>query len=255
MRCSAARTAIIEQIEAGRALGVRDTFGLTARSEMEHGRIAFPPGRKDPLPPIRPEVNWDVKARLEDMDRAHVDINVLFPTHVSSYCALRDVGFENALYRAYHRWVVDFCAQAPTRLKWTLVANMRDVPSGVAELKYWAERDPNLVGVYISPQAPGGKLLDNPDLYPLYDAAQSARPAAARAWRHGAPALRPRHPRPRRRLVPAARAQQPVGRHGGDGRADRRRHFRPVPEASGRRSSRPPAAGSRRRSTASTRTT
>ena len=28
------------------------------------------------------------------------------------------------------------------------------------------------MGVYISPQAPGGKPLDNPDLYPLYDAAQ-----------------------------------------------------------------------------------
>jgi hypothetical protein len=66
------RTAVIEQIEAGRALGVRDTFGLTARSEMAHGRIAFPPGRKEPLPPIRPEVNWDAKARLEDMGRAHV---------------------------------------------------------------------------------------------------------------------------------------------------------------------------------------
>jgi hypothetical protein len=26
-------------------------------------------------------------------------------------------------------------------------ANIRDGPSGVAELKYWAERDPNLVGV------------------------------------------------------------------------------------------------------------
>jgi predicted TIM-barrel fold metal-dependent hydrolase len=86
---------------------------------------------------------------------------------------LRDIGFENALYRAYHRWVVDFCAQAPTRLKWTLVANMRNAASGVAELENWAERDPNLVGVYISPQAPGGKLLDNPDLYPLYDAAQN----------------------------------------------------------------------------------
>src|SRR5438874_6205109 len=166
------RNSVIEQIETGRPLGVRDTYGLSRRSEMEHGRIAFPPGRKDPLPPIRPEVSWDVKARLEDMDRASVDMNVLFPTQVSSYCALRDVGFENALYRAYHRWVVDFCAQAPKRLKWTLVANMRDVPSGVAELKYWAERDPNLVGVYISPQAPGGKLLDNPDLYPLYEVAQ-----------------------------------------------------------------------------------
>ena len=117
-------------------------------------------------------MSWDVKARLEDMDRALVDVNVLYPTHVSSYCALRDVGFENALYRAYHRWVADFCAQAPRRLKWTLVANMRDVPAGVAEVRHWANRDPNLVGIYISPQAPEGKLLDNPDLYPLYEVAQ-----------------------------------------------------------------------------------
>jgi predicted TIM-barrel fold metal-dependent hydrolase len=166
------RTSIVEPIETGRPLGVRDTFGLTARSRMEGGRKAFPPGRLDALPPIRPEVNWDVKARLEDMDRALVDVNVLFPTHVSSYCALRDVGFENALYRTYHRWVADFCAQAPARLKWTLVANMRDVQTGVAEVQYWAARDANLVGIYISPQAPEGKLLDNPDLYPLYEVAQ-----------------------------------------------------------------------------------
>src|ERR1700744_2193737 len=123
-------TAVIEKIEAGRALGGRDTFGITARSEMEHGRIAFPPGSKDPLPPIRNEVNWDVKARLEDMDKAHVDVNVLFPTHVSSYCALRDVDFENTLNRAYHRWVVDFCAQAPKRQKGTLVSNQSDGQSG-----------------------------------------------------------------------------------------------------------------------------
>jgi hypothetical protein len=42
------RNSVIEQIETGRPLGVRDTFGMSRRSEMEHGRIAFPPGRKDP---------------------------------------------------------------------------------------------------------------------------------------------------------------------------------------------------------------
>ena len=87
---------------------------------------------------------------------------------------------------------MDFGKQATARLKWTLVANMRDVASGVAELKYWVERDPNLVGVYISPLAPGGKLLDNPDLHPLYDAAQSldlpCRRMAARRARLMAPA-------------------------------------------------------------------
>ena len=39
------RTSIIEPVEAGRPLGVRDTFGLTQRSGMEGGRKAFPPGR------------------------------------------------------------------------------------------------------------------------------------------------------------------------------------------------------------------
>ena len=108
------RTSVVEPIETGRPLGVRDTFGLTRRSGMEGGRRAFPPGRPDALPPIRPEASWDVKVRVEDMDRAMVDVGVLYPTHVSSYCALRDADFENALYRAYHRWVADFCSQAPT---------------------------------------------------------------------------------------------------------------------------------------------
>ena len=165
------RHSIIEPVEAGRPLGRRDTFGLTRRSSMEGSRLAFPPGRTDPLPAIRPEVSWDAKMRVEDMDRAQVDVGVLYPTHVSSYCALRDVGLENALYRAYHRWVVDFCSQAPARLKWTIVANMRDVEAGVAEIRHWAN-EPNLVGIYISPQAPEGKLLDNPDLHPLYAVAQ-----------------------------------------------------------------------------------
>src|SRR2546426_9262945 len=160
------RTPVVEPIETGRPLGTRDTFGLARRSEMGGGRKAFPPGRTDALPPIRPEASWDVKVRIEDMDRALVDVGVLYPTHVSSYCALRDTGFENALYRAYHRWVADFCAQAPRRLKWTLVANMRDVAAGGAEGKHWA-RDPNLARIYGSPQAPQGYRLDNADRYPL----------------------------------------------------------------------------------------
>ena len=51
------RTSIIEPIETGRPLGVRDTFGLTRRSGMEGGRKAFPPRRTDALPQIRPKTN------------------------------------------------------------------------------------------------------------------------------------------------------------------------------------------------------
>ena len=42
------RTAIVEQLETGRALGVRDTFGLTGRSEMEHGRDRLSAGAPRP---------------------------------------------------------------------------------------------------------------------------------------------------------------------------------------------------------------
>jgi len=149
------RTSVVEPIETGRPLGTRDVFGLSQRSDMEGGRKAFPPGRPDALPPIRPEASWDVKVRLEDMDRAMVDVGVLYPTHVSSYCALRDGGFENALYRAYHRWVADFCAQAPKRLKWTLVANMRDVAAYVIA----SDRSARVPAVYLSKDLGTGKSV------------------------------------------------------------------------------------------------
>ena len=46
-RCSAA-VPVIEQVEVGRALGVRDTFGLTARSEVEHARPQGPAAANSP---------------------------------------------------------------------------------------------------------------------------------------------------------------------------------------------------------------
>jgi predicted TIM-barrel fold metal-dependent hydrolase len=164
------RNAIIEPFEAGRPLGVRDTFGLSG--ERGSGkRVAKTETKPTEAEAIRPEVSWNVKARLEDMDRAMTDVHVIYATHVSSYCALRDAGLENALYRAYHRWIADFCSQAPARLKWTLVANMRDLPSAIAEIRYWGN-DSNLVGIYLSPRSPAGRLLDSPDFYPLYEIAR-----------------------------------------------------------------------------------
>ena len=173
---AASRLAVMAPVVSDNALGGEDTFGMVPREFILHptsGRKNFGrPGEPD-LPVIRKEVSWDPKMRVEDMDLSHVDIGVLFPTHVSSYCALRDVGFENALYRAYHRWVSEFCSYSPHRLKWTLVANMRDSQSAVEEIKYWYANDPNMVGVYFSPQGPDGMLLDDRRLFPIYAAAEA----------------------------------------------------------------------------------
>lgn len=173
---AAGRHAILAPVVSDNALGEADSFGLTPREFIlqpsSDGRPNFGRPDRGDLPFIRPEVSWDVKARLEDMDASFVDVDVLYPTHVSSYCALYDMGFENALYRAYHRWVSDFCSQAPDRLKWTLVANLRDPKTAAEEIRLWAKKDLNFVGVYFSPQGPNNVLLDSQSLYPIYEAAQ-----------------------------------------------------------------------------------
>ena len=172
---ASSRGAVMAPVLSDNALGDADTFGLVGREFILHptsGRTNF--GRPDQgdLPMIRKEASWDVKVRLEDMDASFIDVDVLYPTHVSSYCALRDMAFENALYRAYHRWVSDFASQAPDRIKWTLVANMRDPESAVAEMRHWAEADANMVGIYFSPQGPDNMLLDDQRLHPIYAVAQ-----------------------------------------------------------------------------------
>ena len=173
---AASRHAILAPVVSDNALGQADSFGLAPREFILQpgtgGRPNFGRPKRGELPHIRAEVNWDVKARLEDMDAAHVDIGVLYPTHVSSYCALTDLGFENALYEAYHRWVSDFCSQAPERLKWTLVANLRDARTAASDIRRWARDDENFVGIYFSPQGPDNLLLDSRSLYPIYEAAE-----------------------------------------------------------------------------------
>lgn len=174
---ASSRYAVVAPVISDGTLGIPDSFGSVPRefilSPSGSGRRNF--GRPDEpdLPKIRTEVSWDVQARIADMDASFIDVDVLYPTHVSSYSALHDVGFEHALYRAYHRWVSDYASQAPDRLKWTVVANMRDADAGRKEIEYWAERDPNVVGVYMPPCGPNSMLLDDLALHPLYAAAQA----------------------------------------------------------------------------------
>jgi len=116
--------------------------------------------------------NWDPTIRLKDMDIANVDISVMFPSQADGFCVLRDIGFESALHRAYHRFVSEYSAPGGGRLRWVANATMRDPRRTADELSYWAERDENLAGVFLPRACPDGRLLDNPDLYPIYERAQ-----------------------------------------------------------------------------------
>jgi uncharacterized protein len=162
--------AIVEPADESRPMGVYDTFGqvpqrTTVRTKAE-SRISQ--GRE----PVPREVHWDPSIRLRDMDRAQIDVSIMFPSHAASFCALRDVGFETALHQAYHRFCANYSSEAEGRLRWAFTATMRDVEKSVTELTYWAEHDANCIGLLLSPACPDGRLLDNPDLHPLYQRAQ-----------------------------------------------------------------------------------
>ena len=161
--------AIIEPSNESRPLGVSDTFGADVRPmNRTKAEIRVASGKE----PVPREVHWDPSIRLRDMDRAQIDVSLIFPSHSASYCTLRDVGLESALHRAFHHYLTDYCAEAEGRLRYVVTANMRDVAWSVDELTYWAEQDRNLVGVLLSPSCPDGRLLDNPNLHPRYQRAQ-----------------------------------------------------------------------------------
>jgi len=86
--------------------------------------------------------------------------------------ALRDVGFETALYRAYARWVSSFCAQAPDRLKGVGVVSLQDAKGAAKELARLGEL--GMTGVMINGTA-GAKRLDHPDHEPFFAEADRLR--------------------------------------------------------------------------------
>jgi predicted TIM-barrel fold metal-dependent hydrolase len=136
-------------------------------------------------------VNWDPALYLTDMDKAGIDIGVIFSSQSDNYCMLQDVGFEHALNEAYHRYMHVFCAESGGRLRWLSNTVIRDVAASVADLTYWAERDETFAGAFVPRRFPEGRLLDSPDLFPLWERSQELD---LPIWIHGNPDHAPTTP-------------------------------------------------------------
>jgi predicted TIM-barrel fold metal-dependent hydrolase len=156
-----------------RPLGVYEAYEVQANGSSRTEQ-AIPGDRASTNAGVRidPACNWDPAIRRRDMETAGVDISVIFPSSADSFCALRDVGFESALHQAFHRFMNNYCADAAGRLWWIGAATMRDIPQTIAQLEYWTKHDPYFAGLQIPRACPDGRMLDNPDLHPLYAASQ-----------------------------------------------------------------------------------
>jgi predicted TIM-barrel fold metal-dependent hydrolase len=106
------------------------------------------------------------------MNTAEIDISVMFASQADGFCMLRDVGFESALHRAYHRFMSQYCAGSDGRLRWIGCCTMRDIPATIEQLRYWARCDDHFAGMHLTRACPDGTMLDNPNLHPLYAASE-----------------------------------------------------------------------------------
>lgn len=109
----------------------------------------------------------DIPGRLRDMDKLGVETQVVFPTLFLIYIT-DDTALEVALCRAYNRFLAQACASSNGRIRWVVIPPLKSIDESIKELK-WA-KDNGAVGVFFR-GIEGGWTLDNPYLFPVYQAA------------------------------------------------------------------------------------
>ena len=111
-------------------------------------------------------VDDDPAERIADMDREGVDVNLTLPSGwFGTWTAGDDVALEMAMYRAYHRWMADYCGAFPERLGGIILVSARDIEGGLAEIRHCAR---SRWAWAVMAYAPAGMPLDHPDLEPIW---------------------------------------------------------------------------------------
>jgi predicted TIM-barrel fold metal-dependent hydrolase len=121
--------------------------------------------------PPSPRVDADPAERIKDMDEEGVDVNLTLPSGwFGTWTLSDDPEVETMMYRAYHRWMDDYCGAFPERLTGVVLVSARAVGRGLDEIAVWAKKRWPL-GLFV--YAPYGMPLDHPDLEPFWAAAQT----------------------------------------------------------------------------------
>ena len=74
----------------------------------------------------------DLPARLADMDRAGVDVQVIYGALL--YAPMTDDDFRAALEISYNKWIAGRCSEAPERLKWAASLPLRSPKAAEKEI-------------------------------------------------------------------------------------------------------------------------
>jgi predicted TIM-barrel fold metal-dependent hydrolase len=113
---------------------------------------------------------WDPKARLEDMAMDGVSAEVLYPSLGLGLYWIEDAAFQEACFRAYNDWLIEYCATMPERLIGIAMISMYDIAHAVAELRRCQEA--GLKGALIWERPPEEYSFQRAENDPFWAAAQ-----------------------------------------------------------------------------------
>lgn len=108
------------------------------------------------------------EAHLREMDREGIDVAVLFPTYALLILGRDDLAPEVALgfARAYNRWLADFCARDPARLRGAALVCPHAPEQMAAELASASAL--GTAAVVLRPNLVGGRRLADPAYEPFW---------------------------------------------------------------------------------------
>jgi len=114
---------------------------------------------------------FDPHKRIPDMDSEGIDAAFLYPSLGLNLGGIRDSNVSTATFRAYNRWLADYCSPYPDRLFGVAMIPLQSVEDAVEEIKF-ASKTLGFRGGFIRPNPYNGKPLHNPDNDPVWRIAQ-----------------------------------------------------------------------------------
>src|SRR5438874_2815494 len=94
-----------------------------------------------------PRGGYEAPARVADMARDGVDAEVVYPTFGLRLFGVQDAAYRAASFGAYNRWLADFVAGAPARLKGIGMVEIEEPRRAAADLG--TLRELGLVGAMV----------------------------------------------------------------------------------------------------------
>ena len=116
---------------------------------------------------------YDPGARRSAVQADGVSGEVLFPTVAMTFYLLEDVALQQALFRAYNRWIAAFCATDAAFYRGLAAVNVDDVANAIAEIEQ--AHAAGLAGVMIPLFATEARPYHSDVYEPLWEVAAALR--------------------------------------------------------------------------------